>query len=374
MNILYLNHNFENEGTFYRCFFIARELVKIGHTVTIITVSNNSPQYIVKTKIRDGVKIVLLPSAREKKDFFFYILRPLLSLYFVLTEKYDVIHAFAVARILTAFPFRIMSIIKRTEQLFVDWDDFYSEDGFCRLRPFTWVMVPLMNYLEQNIPKHADKITVVSTFLNDKAKEYGLNNVNIFQIPNSCDTEGIKPLNKKECRKIVNLEDDKIVLVYMGRVHHSFKKLYDSFIKLELKGILLLCIGEFNEPYDRKENVLFTGHIGHEEISYYLGAADILLMPMENNSIEKARWPIRFGDYLSAGRPVVSTGIGEVGKTIEKYRCGINVNRTEDMCSESLKILEDKEKIDRFKINARKAAEELSWMNAAKEMNKLYEQ
>lgn len=372
MKILYINHNFENEGTFHRCFFIARELTKVGHIVTILIVSNNLPQYTIKTKIRDGVKIVTFPSVKKRKDYFFSTLRPFLILFFVLTKKYDIIHAFAVADPRTSFPFLIMSIFKKKKQLFVDWDDFYSEDGLCRLRPHPLIMVPLMNYLEKNIPKYAGNITVVSSFIKDKAKEYKLDNDNISQIPNGCAIDCLKPLNKRECRKIVNLEDNKSVFVYMGRVHHSFKKLYDSFMKLEPENIILLCIGEFNGYYDKKENIVFTGYINYEKLPYYLGAADILLLPMENNSIEKARWPIRFGDYLSSGRPVVSTRVGEVGKIIEEYKCGITVNRVEDICSESIKILQDKEEINGFEINARKAAEELSWFNAAKKMNKIY--
>ena len=67
MKILYLNHNFENEGTFNRCFFIGRELVKMGHKVTILTVSNDAPQFWLKKRIRDGVKIVSLPSKQRDK-------------------------------------------------------------------------------------------------------------------------------------------------------------------------------------------------------------------------------------------------------------------------------------------------------------------
>ena len=44
----------------------------------------------------------------------------------------------------------------------------------------------------------------------------------------------------------------------------------------------------------------------------------------------------------------------------------------EDICRESIKILKNKEEINSFEINARKAAEELSWFNAAKKMSKIY--
>ncbi len=90
MKLLFLNQNYENEGTFHRCFFLGRELVRKGHNVTVITISQNFPSYKINKKMRDGVEIVTLPAQSREKDYFFYALRPFINTLYSLSRKYDI--------------------------------------------------------------------------------------------------------------------------------------------------------------------------------------------------------------------------------------------------------------------------------------------
>ena len=54
-----------------------------------------------------------------------------------------------------------------------------------------------------------------------------------------------------------------------------------------------------------------------------MSAAEVLILPMEENDIEEARFPMRFADYLCANRPIVSNAVGEVKFYLEKYEAGL---------------------------------------------------
>jgi glycosyltransferase involved in cell wall biosynthesis len=43
---------------------------------------------------------------------------------------------------------------------------------------------------------------------------------------------------------------------------------------------------------------------------------------MDDDPIEKARFPIRFGDYLASGVPIVSNAVGEIERFLTEHDCG----------------------------------------------------
>ena len=149
MKILYLNHNYKGEATYKRCFFIARELVKKGHHLTIITVSDKFPDYCVRRRKEEGVDIITLPAYSRHKDFIFYRLRPFINLPFSIFKDYDILHSFTVAEPVTAFP-TIFSRLKN-RPVVIDWDDCYSGGGYASLKPARFIMEPFMTMLEENI-------------------------------------------------------------------------------------------------------------------------------------------------------------------------------------------------------------------------------
>ena len=381
MNILYLNHNFENEGTFHRCFFTGRELVRLGHSVTVLTVSAKAPQYWFKRKVRDGVVIITLPSNKRYKDYFWYVVRPFLATAYMLFCKYDIVHAFAVADILTALPVVVARICKQ-KPVFVDWDDWYSGDGIGRYRPFPLIMVPLTSFLEKKVPKVAKRVTAVSTFLVDKYKAIGYSPDSIFEVPNGCDTSGIQVLDRTACRRELHIPTDANVLMYIGWAHHSFKRLLTSFAALNSPGVLLYCVGEFSSSENdlgdistvQSSSIVFTGYVSYSDLPKYLGAADAVLLPMDDTSVERARWPIRLGDYLAAGRLIVSNPVGEVGKILRDNECGKLVSTIDLICKGAVDVLDNTALVEAYEQRARKAAlTDVSWAVAAQKMARVYE-
>lgn len=376
MKILMLNHNHENYGTYYRCFFLAKSLSKLGHKVTLVCASGRNFDILIrKKKINEHFDIITLPRIKYHKFFTGQSFRGLISIFQVLFKQYDIIHAFTVAQPQIGIPAYIAKKV-RSKKLIIDWDDMWG-GGFAEYHPRP--VKKVLTFFERGLPKYADHVTYVSEFIGKELDSLGIKNKS--KIPNGCNTEQIKPLDKNECRKKLGIETDDKVLVaigntYMGSLQILFKAFKYALEKEPRLHLYLVgCVDIPNEYLDLyksiKDNVILTGPRPFEEVPLYMGASDTLILPMEDGSIEKARFPIRLGDYLCANKPIVSNAVGEVKYYIENYNCGLtcDVNDFKKLGDNILYVLDN----DLYSKNCTNLAYgELSWDNIAQKLSKVY--
>jgi glycosyltransferase involved in cell wall biosynthesis len=55
----------------------------------------------------------------------------------------------------------------------------------------------------------------------------------------------------------------------------------------------------------------------------FLGAADILLLPLTDIALDRARYPHKLSDYVAAGRPLVACDVGETGRLLRRFNFGV---------------------------------------------------
>jgi glycosyltransferase involved in cell wall biosynthesis len=159
-----------------------------------------------------------------------------------------------------------------------------------------------------------------------------------------------------EAFSIVVKKDGSIKLYVVGRIGSTLKGIKDKF------NYLLRFI-------------VFTGEQPFSKIPYYLSASDVLVLPMEDSNIERARFPIRLGDYMASGRPIVSNAVGEAKYVIESEECGLTCepNDIEGFADIILKVVNNRELQERFGTRARKSAEEkYSWQNLTEKLDLIY--
>jgi glycosyltransferase involved in cell wall biosynthesis len=119
----------------------------------------------------------------------------------------------------------------------------------------------------------------------------------------------------------------------------------------------------------------FAGRVPYGEIKYYLSAADVLALPMEDSIHDWARFPIRLGDYMASGRPIVSNAVGELRRILLERKAGIvvDVNDLDGFSEGILAFLRDSERGCAYAANALRAArEEMDWAAIAREMIEVY--
>lgn len=391
MRIFYLNSNYRGEGTFNRCFRIGREQVKLGHQVTLMTITDDPPQKEVQEDEQDGVKLILLPANSRRRDYRAYLKRPRIASRIVEKQAFDLLHAFTAAEPVVWYP--AMAAIKqrpkRRFSLVVDWDDWYSRGGLVELKPAKFLLRKRTEHWEESLPKEADAVTVVSEALRKRCLDLGIPEDRVHKVGNGADPSAYELLNQRECRERCGLPLDAVIVLYMGSYNQAMPIALRAFVETasENEDAIFVCVGDISLTHQHlkphksllklaknSSKCLFTGKVHGERIPDYLAAADILLLPMENSVVEKARFPIRLGDYLSSGRGVIASDVGEVGRFLREHECALLAKNQEEFNRRLSDLLANVDRAHRLGLLAKRTAQKhLHWESIAKQMLEVYQ-
>src|SRR3990172_3883346 len=249
MRVLMLNHNQEQFGTYFRCRFLAEEMAKRGHQVTLVCASGKSFSVrIERRRLSDNLTLVTLPRIRYHKYFTGQLVRMVIACVHVLRHSYDVVHAFTVAQPQIGIPAYLYHRTKRGG-LVVDWDDLWGRDGFGRYhaRPIRWVL----ETFERRIPLLADKVTVVSHFLKKEAIKAGVPFGRIVLLPNGVNQEAIQSEDRLSARATLNLPEEMKLVVSLGNTYtEGLELLLKGFqrVRTQLPAAQLVLVGAVSVP------------------------------------------------------------------------------------------------------------------------------
>jgi glycosyltransferase involved in cell wall biosynthesis len=136
--------------------------------------------------------------------------------------------------------------------------------------------------------------------------------------------------NKKLDRKKLNLDLNKKIIIYIGRINEEkgIKYLLDAMINLKevnLKIIGYLQKVDYFKEYAKEkklDNVEFLGGVFGEKKLLYLSAADALILPSTKEGA-----PVVIMEALSRNTPVVATDVGGIPLMIENNREGVIIKQ-----------------------------------------------
>lgn len=112
--------------------------------------------------------------------------------------------------------------------------------------------------------------------------------------------------------------------------------LIEAFSKIspEFPGLRLVLVGNnsnkaaISDTLDKIEacgvgdKITFTGLVEREMMPVILGNAEILVVAKPNTEQNSGNFPIKIGEYLATGVPVVVTNVGEIGQFIKDGESG----------------------------------------------------
>jgi glycosyltransferase involved in cell wall biosynthesis len=221
-------------------------------------------------------------------------------------------------------------------------------------------------YINKLIPGFSG-IFVISDKLVDFFKAY---NRNIKKILTVVDTDFF---NNK-----INTSFDFPYIAYCGTMKgekDGVPILIRSFAKLlnQLPSFKLLLIGNNSdkssikeiidtiEKLDLKDKVIFTGLVAREEMPGLLGNAVLLVVSKPDIEQNTANFPIKIGEYLATGVPMVVTRVGEIHKFITDGENGFVAmpGSDESFYSKMLEALSDYERAKKIGLNGRLVAKEI---------------
>ena len=242
------------------------------------------------------------------------------------------------------------------------------------------IIARAITVLENTVPKLADYVTVCSKFLRQKAMRGGIHPSKVFIIHNGSNTEDIVPLSRNVARKKLGISSNIIIALLIGQFQTDvFPKLIVNMTGAFKKNrnLRLYIAGTVPPKYENQlrndnNNIIFLGKVPYDELTAYLTAANVLLLPMEDTAVERARFPIRFGDYIASGTPVLVSPQGEISDILHRNDIAYitDMNKKQIFVSDLERALDD---VDKKGKKARLYAEKyLSWNIMARRLDALY--
>jgi glycosyltransferase involved in cell wall biosynthesis len=396
MKLLYIIPGLYRVGDFERSKRFAEALAARGNDVTLLM--GNRAGHLWYTTFRlNGVNIVEVPYWGELRlaeflfeaqpdtklplDILFRTVWLLLNV-----RSFDVVHFFHIG--MSSFiPSLVSNWVSRDTVFIQDWCDLWC-GGI--LRPRRTLLGRLDHLISCVIERWsiraANAVTVNSGYLAARSRsEFRIPDRRVLKVREGADLDLIRPSLKSSCRTSVGLSQNVTWIGFSAFFNPDSQLLVDALVRLRevlRQPFRVLWIGQANEALLRSFSVAglndvitSVGSIARDQIGTYLGACDILILPFSARPVNLARWPAKFGDYLAAGRPVVSNPTGEIEHFFRRHpNIGALAEANPDSISEAISaLLRAPDTLDQAGQASRLAAEaDLSWAVAAEHMELFY--
>jgi glycosyltransferase involved in cell wall biosynthesis len=188
--------------------------------------------------------------------------------------------------------------------------------------------------IEECVVKESHLIFCVSQkFKEYLEKLYRVSPNKITVIPSLVDTKffffspGLREMKRNE----LGIKK-RIVLVYSGSTvkwqlpeetvafFKGIKKMFPEAFLLFLTNNVS-CARKYFDRMDRRDYLLTSAP--HRDVPAYLNAADIGILLRERNLVNRVAAPIKFGEYLCCGLPIIiSRGVGDTEEIIKEHEMG----------------------------------------------------
>jgi len=299
-----------------------------------------------------------------------------LRLFFVLLfSKADIYHANDLD---TLLPNYLVAKIRKKHLIYDSHEYFLGVPEIQNRKIVKMVWTSIERFI---FPKLKYIITVNQSIADLYQKDYNKNLIIVRNLPLKQDVK------KTKTRKELNIPTDKTIVILQGagiNVDRGAEELLEA-IALSNRFVLYIVgtgdvieqLKQRAEKKDLKNKVVFVGRIPYLEMMQYTLNADIgVTLDKDTNINYRFSLPNKIFDYMKAGVPILASDLKEVANIINTYRVGIIIpNHEPNTILEGLKnIANNKERIQTFKTNGKKAIEKLNWETEVKEVENIYKQ
>ncbi len=312
-------------------FKIVENLVERGHDVTVAT-----PLYVNKEEIEEKYRIHLKPfspfyihkniSFRGPKYIFYGFLFIFHFLRLIWSEKYDVV---IVRNAILAIPIALGKPFTKAKYV-LSFTDFLSSFNYAH-KWYPHFVLKLFLRFEQSIAKRYDKVFVITPAMKHVLIERGVKEDKIEISYDGVETSFFDPkkVSKEDVEKVKEqLGFEKHIVLFLGTIdRHSYEKMRDIVQEMNNRAmdVNFAFIGQgrnyddLKKDLDHVHNTRFLGYIPHEEIPTYIMAANVGIIPYENNYNLHLIVTLKLLEYLSMGTHVVCTDLKSIRELFGQY-------------------------------------------------------
>ncbi|MFC3197092.1 glycosyltransferase family 4 protein [Parapedobacter deserti] len=195
-------------------------------------------------------------------------------------------------------------------------------------------MAKFLFNIEASLYNNAEHIIVLTQYQKDYISKKGISSNKIDLIPNGVVVEKQIEITKEtidEVRRKIGVSKEAYVAIYTGA--HGNANALESVVRAAKflgKDEYIVLIGDGPDKpnllkikeKDDLQQVIFLEPVPKTEIIKYTAAADCGIISLENNDVFKGARPNKLFDYMSLGKPVLSTIGGEIGFILSTNKVG----------------------------------------------------
>ena len=386
MHILFLTDNFPPEGNApaTRTYEHAREWVKLGHKVTIITGAPNFPEgkvfdgyknrWYSKSEL-DGIEVRRVKTyitanegfAKRILDFMSFMVTSFIAGLFV--KKPDVIIGTS-PQFFTAVSAWALSAIRFKPFVF-ELRDIWPASITAVGAMGRSLPIRILEKVEVFLYWRADKIISVTHSFKKELIERGVDGTKIDVVLNGVDLSQYEPAPQKDGDFAQQYDlTDKFVVGYVGThgLAHSLDKIVEAAeLLVDLKDVRILFAGggaakaEVEALVKNKglSNVTLIPRQQKELMPKLWSLCDISLISLKDTELFKTVIPSKIFESMGMGLPMVMTSpVGEATAILNESRSGIIVKPESpyEVAQVIRELYEDREKLHQLSVNSANAA------------------
>jgi len=329
-----LTQSMESPSALGRYGPISRELVRLGYRVSVIAPHHDYGPHVPDCELQDGVEIWCSGQMHVRKigarKTYFAVPRLLTVALRSAWRTARLMHRIRPDAIHLGKPHPINGLAawwalaaNPSLQLYVDCDDYEAEANQVSAAWQRRVLV----YFENSLPRRARAVSVNTRFTQQRLEALGVPPDHICYVPNGVDRRRFareKEIDRSREWLVQGERDEKRVL-YLGSlnlVNHSIDLLLDAFTDVHERepSASLLIVGGGSD-YDllqvqarqrqQSSYVRFLGVVSPAEAPSFYRAAHLSVDPVWDDSVARARSPLKVVESLAAGTPVVTGDVGD---------------------------------------------------------------
>ena len=326
----------------FRITDICETLVQKGHQVTVLTGLPNYPEGRVlddyrcgrkKNETLKGVKVLRTfefgrGNSRLKLflNYFSFVISASIKA-LLLKEEYDVVFVNQLSPVMMGIPAMVYKKKHNKKMLLFCLDLWPASLAAGGVRESS-IIYKVFLRISRWIYKSADRILVTSNMFKDYFQNtLGLPITNIEYLPQYAEDLFSDRIDTKDSNKGFNF-------IFAGNIGDM--QSVETIIKAANEvhahhNITFHIVGDGSKLEECKQltdgfglaNVIFHGRRPVEEMPYFYGLADAMLITLKNNEALSYTVPGKVQSYMAAGRPVIGAINGETSYVIKDADCGL---------------------------------------------------
>lgn len=375
MNILYIHQYFktpkEPGGT--RSYWLAQELIKNGHQVTMITADPQAKQKKEVIMV-DGIKVIYLKEAYSQDMSIATRLKAFLGFVWKsITEARK--HKNIDLVIATSTPLTVgitalyMKWFKKIPYIF-EVRDLWPEVPIQMGAFKSPLIVKPTRWFEKTIYKNAKHVIALSPGMQDGVIKY-IPKEKASMIPNMAKMDEFWPRDKNyNLIEQLRLKKDSFKIVHFGSLglaNGAHTIIESAKLMRDIEDVEFLFVGggatekDLFEEVRKNElfNVKFLGKFPMRGVSEIVNFCDVSMVSFLDLPILYTNSPNKLFDSLSAGKPIIVNSAGWTKDMVEEHQCGyyVNPNKPQELVDKILFLRENPDIVKEMGINSRKLAE-----------------